>query len=77
VRTQSVVDGLTKNITEAATKDRKKPCFLVPFERDPNFVPHGEIIETIALKFETHSRLALVGLGGVGYCTFSINSNMR
>jgi hypothetical protein len=48
----------------------------VPFERDPNFVRRGEIIETIRLKFETHRRLALVGLGGVGYVNFIVDLDM-
>lgn len=41
--------------------------FMVPFQRDPKFLERQSIMENIASKFENQRRVALAGLGGVGY----------
>ncbi|MCJ1400137.1 hypothetical protein MMC11_003341 [Xylographa trunciseda] len=42
------------------------PIFMVPFERDSNFVGRGDVLSQIDKRFEDHSRAALAGIGGVG-----------
>ncbi|MCJ1380713.1 hypothetical protein MMC17_003821 [Xylographa soralifera] len=42
------------------------PIFMVPFERDSNFVGRGDILAQIDKRFADHSRAALAGIGGVG-----------
>lgn len=43
-----------------------KPCFMVPFYKDKDFVSRDDQIRSIQDIFEAHRRVALVGLGGVG-----------
>jgi hypothetical protein len=43
------------------------PVFMVPFQRDPKFLERQSIMENIKSKFKTSRRVALAGLGGVGY----------
>ena len=45
------------------------PVFLVPFERDRNFVGRSDLISEIDEKFGKCRRVALSGIGGVGYVT--------
>lgn len=40
--------------------------FTVPFNRDPKFVGRTDIIQEITTRFETQSRVALCGIGGIG-----------
>jgi hypothetical protein len=43
------------------------PLSTVPFRHDPDFVDHGTLIDQINVKTsKSASRIALVGLGGVG-----------
>ncbi len=44
----------------------KKPSFLVPFDRDANFVGREDVITQIDGAFEKSRRVALSGIGGVG-----------
>lgn len=43
------------------------PVFMVPFQRDPKFLERQSIMENIKSKFKASRRVALAGLGGVGY----------
>jgi hypothetical protein len=44
------------------------PLSTVPFRRDPDFIDHGTLLDQIHQKSSAPaSRVALVGLGGVGY----------
>jgi hypothetical protein len=46
-----------------------KPLSTVPFPKDPDFVGRDSIIAELDAKFSTpatHTRIALVGLGGLG-----------
>lgn len=45
---------------------RSKAHFLVPFDRDPQFVGREDIITDINHKLEIKRRVALAGIGGVG-----------
>jgi len=43
------------------------PLSTIPFPRDPDFIDHGRLIDWIDGKSSgSASRIALVGLGGVG-----------
>lgn len=45
-----------------------KPLSTVPFRRDPDFVGRGNLLDRILEKGSASaSRIALVGLGGVGW----------
>jgi hypothetical protein len=49
---------------------QKKPFSTVPFNKDPDFVGRQDILQALELQFsqrESHKRVVLVGLGGVGY----------
>ena len=52
-------------------QNRPKPSSTVPFQKDVAFVGREDVLAKIREKFEQpmpqgHSRVALVGLGGVG-----------
>jgi hypothetical protein len=50
------------------TDDSIKAPFIVPFRRDAEFIARGDIFDRIHEKLEKPaSRVALSGLGGVGY----------
>ena len=54
-------------ITLAGSHVRSKPCSTLPFGIDDDFVDRPDIIGWMQDKFDgTASRIALVGLGGVG-----------
>jgi hypothetical protein len=58
---------------------RKTPSSTVPFERDPDFVGRQHILMELDSRFspqESHNRVVLVGLGGVGY-VFSYSRLLR
>jgi hypothetical protein len=42
-------------------------CFIVPFERDSKFIGREDIIAEIGRRFEVQRRVALAGIGGVGW----------
>ena len=44
----------------------QKPCFMVPFEKDRNFIGRESFIQDIERRLESQSRVALAGIGGVG-----------
>ena len=46
---------------------RQTVCFAVPFERDSKFIGREDIITEIDRKFEVQRRVALAGIGGVGW----------
>ncbi|EXL89890.1 hypothetical protein FOIG_16828 [Fusarium odoratissimum NRRL 54006] len=59
-----------------------KPSIMIPFERDSAFVGREDIIAKIIEKHEQaaadhHSRVALVGLGGVGKSQIAIEYAYR
>ncbi|KAJ4309322.1 hypothetical protein N0V84_011561 [Fusarium piperis] len=46
----------------------RKPCFCVPFDRDPDFVDRPDILTWLREQYTgSASRMALVGMGGFGY----------
>ena len=55
------------NTLPAAGLGKEKPFFLVPFVQDSQFVGREDIISNINEKFKTEQRVALTGIGGVGY----------
>ena len=47
---------------------RPAPFTIIPFSRDSDFVDRGDILEQIRRRCsEPAGRVALVGLGGIGY----------
>ncbi|RSL80949.1 hypothetical protein CEP52_017301, partial [Fusarium oligoseptatum] len=63
-------------------QNRPKPSIMVPFQRDSAFVGREDIIAKILEKQEqaaadNHSRVALVGLGGVGKSQIAIEHAYR
>lgn len=45
----------------------RKPCFMVHFEQDPNFVGREDELREIEERFKAQHRVVLSGIGGVGY----------
>ncbi|KAI8710369.1 hypothetical protein NCS52_01581900 [Fusarium sp. LHS14.1] len=46
----------------------RKPCFSVPFDRDPDFVDRPDILTWLREQYTgSAGRMALVGMGGFGY----------
>ncbi len=45
----------------------QKPCFMVRFEQDPNFVGREDELREINERFKEQHRVVLSGIGGVGY----------
>jgi hypothetical protein len=46
---------------------KPKPLFAVPFAQNSRFTGRQDELKWVDEHFETHHRLALAGLGGVGY----------
>jgi N-terminal domain on NACHT_NTPase and P-loop NTPases len=46
---------------------RPKPLFTVPFAQNLRFTGRQDELKWVDERFQTHHRLALAGLGGVGY----------
>lgn len=43
------------------------PCAIIPFRRDPDYIPRTSLVDQIRQKLSLpEARVALVGLGGVG-----------
>lgn len=57
------------NNWEAVTKEQQKPFFVVPFSRDPLFLGRENVIDLVDAKFKSEHRVALIGIGGVGWVT--------
>lgn len=60
--------------TTAVPTRRKTPLSTVPFDRDPDFVGRQDILTELESRFsqrESHKRVVLVGLGGVGYASLT------
>jgi hypothetical protein len=43
-----------------------KPMFLLPFERDKQFVGREDILSQVEKQLQNQRRLSLHGLGGIG-----------
>jgi hypothetical protein len=51
---------------------------ILPFDRDPDYVERGSLLEDIGAKLSrAAARVALVGLGGVGYARSDVTSRRR
>jgi hypothetical protein len=49
------------------TESTIEPVFLVPFERDERFVGRSDLVSEIDKRLKAQRRVALAGIGGVGY----------
>ncbi|KAF4470527.1 Kinesin light chain [Fusarium albosuccineum] len=55
------------------SKPNRKPCFMVPFEHDPDFVNRTDIMTWLQDQYGgPNSRMALVGMGGFGKSQLAI-----
>ena len=45
------------------------PLFWLPFERDPAFTGRSDVLHKIESSFSKGSRVALYGIGGIGFVT--------
>ena len=59
------ISGMTTSATAL-----KKPCFTVPYQKDKDFVARQDILEEIEQRFRVDDRVAIAGIGGVGYDPF-------
>ncbi|KAM5344998.1 hypothetical protein ACJ41O_010860 [Fusarium nematophilum] len=60
------VEGLSLQTQEAASTTGK-PCFIMPFDRDPDFVDRPDIIAWMKEQYTgPTNRMALFGMGGFG-----------
>jgi hypothetical protein len=59
---------LSSSLLFSPSSQSRKPVFMVPFDRDDNFVGRLEILNKIKQQVNTGLRRAvLAGIGGVGY----------
>jgi len=60
--------GQLKETTERPETPPTPASTILPFDRDPDYVQRGSLLEEIGVKLSRPAaRVALVGLGGVGY----------
>jgi DNA-binding protein H-NS len=46
----------------------QRSVFSVPFERDLKFISRGDVMTQIESTLRDHHRVAIAGIGGIGYC---------
>ena len=61
LRTKPLLANLSETISPS------QACFTVPFERDLKFIGREDIIVEINRRFQTQRRVALAGIGGIGW----------
>jgi nucleoside phosphorylase len=64
IQSSRVADTLTAADRPSASRT---VCFAVPFERDSKFIGREDVIAEIDRRFEVQRRVALAGIGGVGW----------
>lgn len=50
------------------------PVFTVPFGRDKKFVGREDILSQIEERLQVGRRVAIAGIGGVGYESFNLHT---
>ncbi|KAL9118071.1 MAG: hypothetical protein Q9187_005387 [Circinaria calcarea] len=60
-----------------AAQPWSRPTSTVPFDRDPNFTNRDELDQLWSRRYDSASRVALVGLGGVGKSHLAIEYAYR
>ena len=64
---QQILQGISDLKLQSSTKMvQKEGAFMVPFDRDPQFVARGNIMQTLEQNFENRGRQAICGMGGIG-----------
>lgn len=63
------------SLSGSQSQQLKEQPFTVPFSRDDNFIPRGDIVDELMKDFKAdkHSRAALYGMGGVGYDVLTLS----
>lgn len=46
---------------------QRKPCFTVRYQTDEDFIGRDNIMDEIGQRFKTKNRVAIAGIGGIGY----------
>jgi hypothetical protein len=64
----------TTDPSVAAPSTSIRPMFLVPFERDTQFVGREDILSQVEERLQNQRRVSFHGLGGIGYY-FPINNS--
>jgi hypothetical protein len=54
----------------------RSACFMVRYQQEDHFIGRDGIMKEIEQRFETKNRVAIAGIGGVGYCNPSRTSNL-
>ncbi|RYP61640.1 hypothetical protein DL771_010059 [Monosporascus sp. 5C6A] len=66
------IEGVSLQL-EGSTSITRKPCFGVPFDRDPDFVDRPDVMAWIKEQYTgSAGRMALVGMGGFGKSQLAI-----
>ncbi|RYP74430.1 hypothetical protein DL769_004007 [Monosporascus sp. CRB-8-3] len=69
------IEGVSLQV-EGSTSIARKPCFSVPFDRDPDFVDRPDLMAWIKKQYTgSAGRMALVGMGGFG--VFWVHASSR
>ena len=67
--------ALSADINASCLGKLPGPLSIIPYSQDPHFTGREDIMNSIKSNFETEHRVALTGVGGVGYVasTFQLN----
>jgi hypothetical protein len=65
------------NLSLVASSASIETIFLLPFERDRQFVGREDILSQLEKHFQGRFRVSLYGLGGIGYASSANNTLMR
>jgi hypothetical protein len=58
---------LPANAFKLNQQQPRKPYFMVRYQTDDDFIGREEIMEEISQRFKRKNRVAIAGMGGVGY----------
>lgn len=59
--------SLLANACKLNQQQPRKPFFMVRYQTDKDFIGREEIMEEFGRRFERGNRVAIAGIGGVGY----------
>ena len=64
---QQILQGINDLKLQSFSKaEKNEGTFMIPFDRDPQFVSRGHIMDTLEQNFENRGRQAVCGIGGIG-----------
>ncbi len=80
--TAAQLEAYAEKVSERSisTVSVKRACFMVRYLQEGHFIGRGGIMKEIEHRFKTKNRVAIAGMGGVGYCnpprTSTLGSNI-